>query len=407
MVALNIVQAAVGVAGLFGSKSGAAEKERAQLEMLMAMQRQLKAIGEGIEKILENVEELRNLIVNVPEETVREIQEGQVLQAQDYFMRWIEHHQRRISERGIEYAFKYAELDELEDEVIDFARRAGTSLIRERDYVRIPIIALAAFLELTGGAYVSVELDAEAYAERMRVRSSAALAYRDWFKAIIADEGDESLSAAIAKVLAERSPLASVEEQPSEFEMYIVSSSQLPFPNRNSGLRGPSEEFPYICGFVTGDEHNAPRYHVGHQLFVQEVVARREWETFSGEEGVALKAAMKALVEMGYLRLQDAPRPLKTSYVLSGVPIKTIICATGPNQGQPVGGPAKAWELWSAGETSQASLDQRLKERDEAETELSVRTGLQLIALAHLRKLADETLEWLDGIERTTAEMFA
>lgn len=397
LAALSVVQATVGVAQMFGRDRDDGGLQRAQMEMLRAIQEGIQAVGEGIKALLENVDELRQLILDLPNETVEQIRTSDILAAQNSFKNWIKSYTEMFEEHGVEYAVKYSDYEKLEHQIYYPVQTAASVLTGESDYSRIPVISIAALIELVSAVHLTENIsDPDLVKVRMNERADEIQKYVEWFEHVLDDDSAKGLNAAMVSVRKQRSDGGYLSEGQDVSDDYFIEIFET-----FGGQQFNPETHDCPCGFVRHDtnyiENKGVRFRF-HPLRVSRE-RRLPGELVKIEGGMELVTAFKEMSESGHLKGEDAPWQIVRNIDRNGIATIVTACLEGLKAALPFGGPAIASDQkpW-LGTFDYETVRNKWAIADTGETKLSVETGLQLVALGGLRKMAQDSLDWLKSL---------
>jgi hypothetical protein len=149
-----------------------------QVQMMQAISDELRAVNEGIIKILESIQDLKKVLKNVPEEVVLQFYRTNVAAQNLHYLEVISTYSKKRAASGLEEARRITQ-DELQNGVINKMLEARLNLQTTYYAASIPSMCTSAFVETH--AMIMAGTD------RIRIGEAVA-AYLRWFNLVIDSE---------------------------------------------------------------------------------------------------------------------------------------------------------------------------------------------------------------------------
>ncbi|HNV88929.1 MAG TPA: hypothetical protein PKL53_08215 [Methylotenera sp.] len=172
------------------SGPGSVDLLNLQTEMLKSIQTELSVIETNLGLVLADLDELKKLIQQTPNEVVIQLYRDQILARQGDYLEIMSTYQAILSTKGIKNARKKV-IPELKTKVLSQLRTSRSDLMTHYEFGIIPIVCTAAYIEFL----VAVMIDEpKNYKERT---IKAIDRYEEWLKKVTSGPGEHSLKKAI------------------------------------------------------------------------------------------------------------------------------------------------------------------------------------------------------------------
>jgi len=352
MAVLAIVNLATAVAGLFANAPGTASLQNLQVEMLKQISVKLDVIQAGIVDILNSLQELKEIVLRIPDETVVTFYKDTMAGLFGVYSDLIREYQLDGFAHQIQTQKRVDWLDRLRRlllERMQLVRHVLTEIHYESP-VLVPLLCSASFIEIH-----AMILAGYSHTQKL----VAIDGYKDWLTKILQGPGEDNLSAMIAAARRAQKENVSSIPTPEQFVCYRVNPTP-PF----GGGQAPQAaiKFTYksqISETFLFSGRNLADYHVDLEV----------------------PPAIDKMIAEGLLPDEEKPRTIYIDFDgPPGQPMQFYL----PNVPQP-------------------DCDQARNERHQAGVALSRKLedrGLQLMSLYALRHAATEGLRFLTRVEK-------
>lgn len=341
-----------------------------QTQMIANISNQLGNIKNSIEEVLRRADELKQLVGEVPDQTVITLYKATILGEQDRYLEILKTYQDDLMRPGGIARARLGAQEELEHELLAPLKLARDGLMTYKNRPAIvPLVCTAAFVETH--AMIMTNL-AESHGTRMLQALSR---YCDWFQEIMSGAHAESIDNQIKQAQVEAAGTLKSAHFDLTFDCF---SDQTPFYSTRYCSAGHAES--YSCHRIKGKSFVKP---------------------FRGDNRVA--HAVLEMIKSGKLSKEERPQSVFAEYVEMSPVRSQVGCIGEPPASDRVLGP-RACEV-VARETSCDSKRTELNTRVEEWTHLLNDTGFRLLALRAYRSAASDALEFLQNMKAEVAKI--
>lgn len=357
--AVLVVNTAISVAKLFSQGPGIADLLRLQVEMLKQISAQLGAIQNGVLEILNRLDQIEQLIGQVPEKVVIELYRAKVAGLNGRYTEIMATYKADVDKLGIDYAQK-TNGPELEMELLKPLREARDILMTYSSFSLVPIVCSACFVETH--AMIMANYRHSRMVEAMH-------RYRDWLISVSEGTTEATLSGAIAatqKTQAQdkgRIPMAEAQECHTYANVYLPGSGSTCAQGSQPMAAGTYKNIQFIPTVL---------------------------ETIDPD----VDKAVEAMIKSGMLSKDE--RPLKISVAFTQPEDKFFACPWDKVR-YPVG-KDEAW-LTKVMKTPCADLTGKVSDTQQLSPKLT-QDGLRLMSLHALKGASNDGLTFLKRMEQ-------
>jgi hypothetical protein len=355
-----VVNTALSVAKLFSQGPGVADLLRLQVEMLKQISAQLNAIQSGVLEILNRLDQIEQLIGQIPEKVVIELYRAKVAGLNGRYTEIIATYKADVDKHGIEYA-QTTNGPELETELLKPLREARDILMTYSSFSLVPIVCSACF----------VETHAMIMANYRHSRMLEAMhRYRDWLKTVSEGTSEATLTGAIAATQKAQTQDKGRIPGAEAYECHTQAAVYL--PGSGSTCAGGSQ--PMAAGMYKSI-HFTPT--------VQESIDPE------------VDKAVEGMIKSGVLPKEE--RPLKIAIDFAQPEDKFLACPW--NKVQYPGGKDEAW-LTTVMKTACPDLTGKVNDTQQLPPKLT-QDGLRLMSLHALKSASNDGLAFLQRMEKS------
>jgi hypothetical protein len=193
-VALAVIQTGLALAHLFGGSGDGAifDLMSRQVEMLKAISDQIALVQQGIVEILNNLDQLKDMVRDLPAQTVMELCKDEIGGTQGLYLNEImPAYQSDRIEKGIDYA-RSKHLPDFSAALTRLQNARSTLMYSYKNFLLVPPVSTSAFLELS--LLVICDATDNTVAETIN-------AYNSWLTEVRGSEGSDeaTLAGSISK----------------------------------------------------------------------------------------------------------------------------------------------------------------------------------------------------------------
>lgn len=296
LTVLTVAQTAFSAARLlFGGGPSLVDLINLQTEMLREISQQIAIVQQGIIEILNRLDQLTDMIQNLPRDTVMELCRTRIAGLNSRYAEVLQSYDTFRSASGIAYA-RANTVTELTNEVLVPLREARDDLMTYHEYILTPIVCTACFTE-THLMIMTDELPGRAQAAFDR--------YAAWFNSIKGDDtsGTDTLTGAIST---------------ARTQLLAIRSAINSAPAFNGTCLGDYQVLSWSNGETCGN----PTWPVC-TFAKTRTVQLGEAESRLGDE--QFKAAVDAMVSAGVLPADEIPSQVNITRQISGDTTKFVV----------------------------------------------------------------------------------